>query len=79
MLSSILCAMILAGPCDGGQCRNAILPRHVVSVSVEAVVKAPVRAVAALAGAVRNREHKPVAKAVKAVLGRERRAARRTR
>jgi len=54
--------MILTGPCDGG---------------VRAVVKAPVRAVAALAGAVRNRDHKPVAKAVKAIVGRERKAARR--
>jgi hypothetical protein len=52
--------------------------------SIVKVASAPVRAVAALAGAVRNREHKPVVKAVKAVgkltakaVGRERRAERR--
>jgi len=77
MLSAILCSMILSGPCDGGQCRVAILPRHVVRVGVTAVVKAPVKAVAALAGTVRNREHKPVVRAVKALAGRERKAARR--
>jgi len=40
-------------------------------------VAAPVRAVGALAGVICNREHKPVLRTVKAVLGRERRAARR--
>jgi len=40
-------------------------------------VAAPVRAAAALAGAIHNREYKPVARAVKAIVGRERRVARR--
>lgn len=40
-------------------------------------VAASVKAVAASAGAVRNREHKPVVRAVKAPVGRERKAARR--
>lgn len=44
MISAMLCAVILSGPCDGGQCR-AILPRHVVSVTVEAIVKAPAKVV----------------------------------
>ena len=57
----------------------------VVAVEVSAEVRrpvlraaaAPVRAVGALAGAIHNREHKPAIKAVRAVVGRERRAARR--
>ena len=40
---------------------------------------APVRAVAALAGAIRNREHKPVVRAVRAIVGHHRRAERRGR
>jgi hypothetical protein len=72
MLSAVLFCL-LWGPCEG----QYILPRQVIAVPVTAVVRVPVKAVAALAKTIRNREHKPVLRAVKAVVGREHRIERR--
>jgi len=51
MISAILFCL-LSGPCDGGQC---ILPRHVITGTVEAVVKAPVQAAAKARSVVKAR------------------------
>ena len=59
MLGTLLCAMVLSGPADVGRAPV----RRVVSVTVSAVVKAPV----AVAKAVRNRPHR-AAKIAKAIL-----------
>ena len=80
MISAILYAMLLGGPCDGGQCVNAILPRHVVSVTVTAVVKAPAIAIKGAKNHVCTILHRTgigVAKAARAVVGHQRRAERR--
>jgi len=39
MFSAMLVACLLSGPCDGGQCRVAILPRHVVGVEKRVTVE----------------------------------------
>ena len=62
MISAMLCAMILSGPCDGGQCRVAILPRHVVRVEKKVTVEKTV-----VEGRVAARPHR-IAKAAKVVL-----------